>query len=118
MFRPKMGKTRIRFAKQFDSNMNKEKKYTVCCGAERCPHRPVSSSQVVGSNIAVIQESAAGELERLLKTHPELAELQDEIERLLQNSGPFENRMAVLGLLIEAKLQELQNRISRLFPAD
>ncbi len=77
----------------------------------RFPHRNPSK-------IEIIRESASHELEHLLKTHPDLSGLQDEVERLLRNSGAFENRMAVLGLMIEAKLLELRNRISHLYSAE
>ena len=95
--------------------MNKEKKCADGGGAGHSPHGPVPRLQTVRSNVEMVRVSATKELETLLKTHPDLAELQDEIERLLRNSGAFENRMAVLGLMIEAKLRELQNRISHLF---
>jgi len=98
--------------------MNKEKKYTDGIGAGPSPHGPVPRMQNVQSNIEKIHESASEELENLLKTHPDLAEVQNEIERLLRNSGAFENRMAVLGLMMEVKLRELQNRISYLFSTE
>ena len=94
--------------------MDKEKKYADS-GAESSSHGTFPRMQTVAPNIDIVRPSAKTELENLLKTHPDLDELQEEIERLLRNSGAFENRMAVLGLMIEARLLELQNRITHLF---
>lgn len=54
------------------------------------------------------------ELSSLLENHPCLHHYQDEIERLLMNSGSFENRKAVLDILIEANLEKLKNHLASL----
>jgi hypothetical protein len=50
----------------------------------------------------------------LLKEHPELKEFQKKIDRCLDNAGSSENRMAVLGIMIEAKLKELRDELAHL----
>lgn len=50
----------------------------------------------------------------LLGEHPELIEFQREIDRWLDNAGNSENRMAVLAVMIEAKLKELQDELLHL----
>jgi flagellar motility protein MotE (MotC chaperone) len=52
--------------------------------------------------------------EQLLKERPSLQAYQAEIDRALQNVIGYEERMAVLGLMMEAKLHELQNSIAGL----
>jgi len=64
--------------------------------------------------LAEIGERARLERDRLLKEHPHLQAYQDEIDRMLAGAGSSENRMAVLGLMMEAKLNELQDQLSRL----
>ncbi len=51
------------------------------------------------------------ELNRLLERHPSLYNFQAEIDRILMNSGGFENRKAVLDILIEARLAELRKHL-------
>ena len=59
-------------------------------------------------------EEARKERNRLLKEYPNLREYQKEIDRCLDNAGSAENRMAVLAVMIEAKLKELQDELSHL----
>ena len=59
-------------------------------------------------------KTARQERNRLLEEHPELKEFQKKIDRCLDNAGSSENRMAVLGIMIEAKLKELQDELSHL----
>ena len=59
-------------------------------------------------------KTARQERDRLLEEYPELNELQEKIDRCLDNAGSSENRMAVLGIMIEAKLKELQDELSHL----
>ena len=59
-------------------------------------------------------KTALQERDRLLNEHPELKEFQKKIDRCLDNAGSSENRMAVLGIMIEAKLKELQDELSHL----
>jgi len=61
-----------------------------------------------------IGKTARKERDRLLKEHPNLREFQNHIDRCLDNAGSSENRMAVLAILIEAKLKELQDELSHL----
>ena len=59
-------------------------------------------------------KTARKERDALLERRPELREFQKEIDRRLENAGNLENRMAVLGLMIEANLNELQKHLLRL----
>ena len=70
---------------------------------------PLSSER-----LAEIGERARRERNRLLEEHPHLRAYQDEIDRKLTGAGSTENRMAVLGLMMEAKLNELKDQLSRL----
>jgi hypothetical protein len=64
-----------------------------------------------------ILEEALRAREQFLKEHPHLQAFQDEIDRMLEKTVGFENRMSVLAFMIEAKLYELRDSISRLRPA-
>ena len=59
-------------------------------------------------------KTARQERDRLLNEHPELKEFQQKIDRCLDNAGSSENRMAVLGIMIEAKLKDLRDELSHL----
>jgi len=59
-------------------------------------------------------KTARKERDHLLKEHPDLREFQKKIDRCLDNAGSSENRMAVLAIMIEAKLKELQDELSHL----
>jgi len=59
-------------------------------------------------------KTARKERDRLLKEYPDLREFQKKIDRCLDNAGSSENRMAVLAIMIEAKLKELQDELSHL----
>ncbi|MHC1726704.1 MAG: hypothetical protein AB9866_11955 [Syntrophobacteraceae bacterium] len=52
--------------------------------------------------------------DEFLKKHPELQTLQDEIHTILRKVIGSEDRMAVLGLLIEAKAYQLQDAVAKL----
>jgi flagellar motility protein MotE (MotC chaperone) len=52
--------------------------------------------------------------DRLLKERPSLQAYQDEIDRALQNVIGYEDRMAVLGVMMEAKLHELRESFEAL----
>jgi len=64
-----------------------------------------------------ILEEALKAREQFLKEHPHLQAFQDEIDRIMEKTVGFENRMSVLAFMIEAKLYELRDSISRLRPA-
>ena len=59
-------------------------------------------------------KKARQERDRLLNEHPDLKEYQKQIDRCLDNAESFENRMAVLGIMMEAKLKELRDILSHL----
>jgi primosomal protein N'' len=56
-------------------------------------------------------EAALKERERLLKKNPKLVELQKEIDKRLANAGNFENRMAVLMIMMEDRLNALRDQM-------
>lgn len=49
--------------------------------------------------------------EQYLKENPHLVPFQQEIDRLLDNAGNQDNRMAVLGIMLEGKLAELREQL-------
>jgi hypothetical protein len=58
--------------------------------------------------------AAREERDRLLDEYPDLREFQKQIDRYLDNAGSSENRMVVLGIMIEAKLKELREELTHL----
>jgi hypothetical protein len=52
--------------------------------------------------------------EQYLNKNPHLIPFQKEIDRLLDNAGNPENRMKVLGIMMEGKLTELKEQLLRL----
>ncbi len=61
--------------------------------------------------LAQMGENARKEREYLLKKRPHLIKFQEEIGRRLQNAGGPENRMAVLGIMMEGKLADLREQL-------
>ena len=61
-----------------------------------------------------ILEEALKARDEFLKEQPHLQAYQDEINRILEKTIGFENRMAVLAFLMEAKLYELRESIANL----
>jgi dsDNA-specific endonuclease/ATPase MutS2 len=59
-------------------------------------------------------KTARKERDRLLKEYPDLKEFQQKIDRCLDNAGSSENRMAVLAIMIEAKLKDLREELTHL----
>ncbi len=60
-------------------------------------------------------DRALKEREAFLEAHPRMRRYQREIDRVLDNSGPAENRLSVLCLMIEGKLQELREQLQNLY---
>jgi dsDNA-specific endonuclease/ATPase MutS2 len=71
--------------------------------------RTLSTQELIEMGKTALQER-----DRLLEEHPELREFQNEIDRCLDNAGSPENRMAVLAIMIEAKLKHLRDELSQL----
>jgi hypothetical protein len=61
----------------------------------------------------LLAESLA-ERAQFLKKYPQYQPFQDEIDGLMDKAGSFENRMAVLALLMEAKLIEMHDQFRQL----
>lgn len=56
-------------------------------------------------------EEAMRELDELLQQNPDLKEYQHEIERRLNAAGNFDNRMAVISLMMEANMANLHHQL-------
>jgi hypothetical protein len=63
-------------------------------------------------------EEALKVRKQLLKDHPDLQPLQDEIDRIFDKTPGFENRMSILAFMIEAKLYELRDSIAQIASVD
>ena len=72
------------------------------------------NNQISNQELLELGKTARKERDALLERRPELRVFQKEIDRRLENAGNLENRMAVLGLMIEANLNALQKHLSRL----
>lgn len=59
-------------------------------------------------------QKALKDREQFLEQNPRLRSYQAEIDRLLDNSGNNQGRMAVLGMLMQGKLLELQKELCSL----
>jgi hypothetical protein len=57
---------------------------------------------------------ALAERALFLENHPEYKTFQNEINKMLDKAGSQENRMAVLAVLMEGKLIELQKELRHL----
>jgi len=59
-------------------------------------------------------QKALAERERFLNRQPHLRAYQAEIDRILDKSGNPEGRMAVLGMLLQGKLLDMQRELYKL----
>lgn len=59
-------------------------------------------------------QKALAKRDRYLARHPHLRAFQEEIDRVLDKSGNIHGRMAVLGMLIQGKLLEMQSELCKL----
>ena len=66
------------------------------------------------AELEAIGQNALKERDALLEKFPHLSGLQKNIDRMLMGAGNFENRMAVLGIMMEANLKELQKHLIHL----
>ena len=60
-----------------------------------------------------LQEAMANR-ERYLERHPHLRAYQTEIDRVLDKSGDVHGRLAVIGMLMQSKLLEMQGEFYKL----
>jgi dsDNA-specific endonuclease/ATPase MutS2 len=72
------------------------------------------SSNISRQELIEMGKTAREERDRLLNEYPDLREFQKRIDRCLDNAGSSENRMAVLGIMIEAKLKDLREELAHL----
>ncbi len=73
-------------------------------------HRRTAEAWDPEQDLAAALEQRA----RFLDKHPQYRSFQHEIDGMLDKAGNAENRIAVLALLIEAKLIELHSRFKQL----
>ncbi len=73
-----------------------------------------STKPLSGLSCEEILENALREREDLLNRSPKLRVFQLEIDNLLVQAGCFENRMAVLGVMIDARFDALRQQIAYL----
>ena len=59
-------------------------------------------------------EEALKARDKFLKEHPHLQPFQDEIDRIMEKTVGFENRMSVFAFMIQKKLFELRDSIAQL----
>lgn len=87
---------------------------------ERCGRKTQCLGK--GNDLSVERQATSNDLlqktlqdrERFLEQNPRLRSYQAEIDRLLDNSGNNQGRMAVLGMLMQGKLLELQKELCSL----
>ncbi len=60
----------------------------------------------------ILLKDALEEREKFLEKSPWLRNMQKEIDRRLRNSGSVENRIAVLGIMNDAKIEKALNKLS------
>ncbi len=72
------------------------------------------SSTISRQELIEMGKTARQERDRLLNEYPDLKKFQKKIDKFLDKAGSSENRMAVLGIMMEAKLKELRDELSHL----
>ena len=75
-------------------------------------NRAAKLSTAINREKAVAE--AIAERDLFLKHHPQYLPYQREIDRILDKAGPPEKRLAVLAMLMEGKLYEMQSHLMRL----
>ena len=73
-----------------------------------------AARQISDSQLAEMGRHAQAEKERLLARFPHLVPFQQEIDRRLAAAGTTQNRLAVLGFMMEAKLGEMREQLEML----
>jgi hypothetical protein len=68
----------------------------------------------VGVSSKEMLENALEARAKLLREHPHLQAYQDEIDRILSKVIGFNDRMAVLGVMMEAKIYQLRDSVVEL----
>jgi predicted nuclease with TOPRIM domain len=68
----------------------------------------------IGVSSEQMLEDALKAREQLLREHPHLQAYQDEIDGILQKVIGFNDRMAVLGMMMEAKIYQLRDSVVEL----
>lgn len=79
-------------------------------------HMNINRPELDGSPSAYEKklQKALAEREQFLRRQPHLRSFQAEIDRVLEKSGNHEGRMAVLGMLLQSKLLEMQKELRSL----
>lgn len=85
------------------------------CGRKtQCPGKGNDPSVERQATSNDLLQKTLQDRERFLEQNPRLRSYQAEIDRLLDNSGNNQGRMAVLGMLMQGKLLELQKELRSL----
>lgn len=84
-----------------------------CGRAHRATENTESKNKSTLASKELLQK-AIDERDRFLENNPKLKSYQEEIDQLLDNSGNQRGRMAVLGMLMQGKLMELQKELCTL----
>jgi predicted nuclease with TOPRIM domain len=77
-------------------------------------HSQDMTASDTGWDPEAVLEEALREREKLLSSHPDLAELQAEVDRRLARVDSFEDRMAILGKMIGHRLNRLSDTCEEL----
>lgn len=75
--------------------------------------KTVTSHPWTSSPNAALQ-AALAERARFLARHPHMQAYQDQIDKVLDKSGNHQGRLAVLGMLMQSKLLEMQAELKKL----
>lgn len=84
------------------------------CGRTHCVTKNTESKDKTTIAGKDLLQRAIDQRDRYLENNPRLKPYQEEIDRLLDNSGSQQSRMAVLGMLMQGKLMELQKELCTL----
>ncbi len=75
---------------------------------------PLRNEEVVEASSGQLLEDAIRARDEFLRRNPDLQDYQDEISRILQKIAGPDERMAALGIMMGAKLNELKDAFENL----
>jgi hypothetical protein len=71
-------------------------------------------STLTDAELEELGKNALKERDILLEKYPHLIEFQKKIDQMMTGAGTFENRMAVLAILMESNIKELNKHLMHL----
>jgi len=74
----------------------------------------VKPTDETATDYAIELQKALAARDQFLANHPDYLPYQQEIDRILSKAGPRENRIAVLAMMMECKLNELSHQFQSL----